>query len=165
MSLTAPNSSLPEPTLTFLTGVELSGSEVSLDEQKKLGEYQRISSCFISERFPLTLLAGPSDLILAHFGVITQGEAVEAWAKENGYEPALIDHLLVVGSHPACKNLQVKFPISALGSFTVIHGRRASPYLYRDDDPNKDERSQRYLDISWHETPWGASTRFLLHPE
>lgn len=146
---------LPEPTITELSGVTLAGSEVSLEDQKAAGKYDWMNSDITVERFPLTLPAGSQDLILAHFDVDVKSEQVEIWAKEHGYELALIDDLLAVGSHSEYRELLLKFPIVALMSSTIVDGERRVPCLGR-----RDSGRGFYL-LGW-ERVWGASYQFLL---
>lgn len=142
---------LPEPTITELVGVTLAGSEVGLGDQITAGGYDWFNDDITVERFPLTLPAGPQYLVLAHFDADVESEQVETWAAAHGYELALIDDLLAVGS----QELQRKFPIVALGSSAVIRGRRFVPCLDWDD-------SCRPLDLICWAGDWREYCRFLL---
>lgn len=104
---------------------------------------------------PLTVPPSPRSLVLVHFDDVMTSEAVEAWAKENGYEPAFIEDVLAVGSCPEYWELQRQFPIVTLGSSAVILGKRLVPYL-------RGNGSVRNLYLYWCEDVWDARFRFLL---
>ena len=106
--------------------------------------------------FPLTLPAGPRDLVLVHFKERVTNERVVQWADENDYEVALIDDLLAVGSHPKYRELQHKFYIIQLGSSAVVDGRgRHVACLYGCN-------TERSLYLDWYDDDWHDNCRFLL---
>ncbi len=146
---------LNDPTITPLPGIELPGPEVDLEARKAAGGYDWKNDNMTSDRYPLTLPAGPQSLVLAQFDVDVESDEVEEWAKAHGYELALIDDLLGVGSHSEYRERQRKFPIVALGSSAVIRGYRHVPYLYGDD-------SGRYLNLHYWGRDWDSRCRFLL---
>lgn len=143
------------PSLTELKGIILPGKDCSLTSRIKDGGYDWKNDDITEKRFPLTLAAGPRPLVLAHFNKVMTSPQVEEWATENGYEVALIDDLLAVGSHSEYKELQRQFPIIALGSSTVFDGERYVPGLGRND-------SKRDLDLGWYGNEWHGYCRFLL---
>lgn len=143
------------PNLMELTSVVIPDQSVTFDDRIAKGDYNWKNDDLTEKRFPLTLSAGPRNLFLAHFDKTMTSEKVEAWAKENGYEVALIDDLLAVGSHSEYKELQRQFPILALGSSTVIDDERHVPDLSR-------VGSERYLRLYWYVDDWSGLCRFLL---
>ncbi len=146
---------LPEPTITVLIGIVLPSSDVSWEERKCAGGYDRVSSDITEACFPLTLSAGPRDLVLAHFGINAKSEDVEAWAQEHGYEVAFIDDLFAVGSHSEYKKFQREFSILALGSSVVVDGNLDVPNLSRDS-------AERNLCVYSYDDDWSIICRFLL---
>ncbi|MEX1112291.1 MAG: hypothetical protein WEC84_02405 [Candidatus Andersenbacteria bacterium] len=144
------------PTVTELTGVALPESSITFGDRIADGKYDWINDDITEKRFPLSLPGGPRQLAVVHFGrLVNSSQEVEQWAANNGYEVALIDDLLAVGSHPEYKELQRQFPVIALGSSAVIGGRRFVPYLYGND-------SERDLYLYWYDYDWFVSCRFLL---
>jgi hypothetical protein len=127
----------------------------SFAEHIAYGTYDWVNNDITKKRFPLTLPAGPRQLVLVHFNKVMTSQKVEAWAKDNGYEVALIDDLLAVGSHSEYKELQRQFPIVALGSSAVLDGDRHVSCLCRVD-------SERYLFLIYDGDDWFARCRFLL---
>lgn len=148
---------LPEPKITTLAGVVLPDKSLSLAKRIKAGEYTGgVDGCITADRFPITLEAGPADLVTAHFGVDMEDTAVDAWMKAHlEYQDALIEELLAVGCHREHRNLQVEFPIIARGSSTVVNGSVGVPYLGYWDDGRDLRLDYRY---GW----WAAGCRFLL---
>ncbi len=145
----------PDPVITELIGVVLPEQLRTLDKRIVDGKYDWFNDDITAERFPLTLPAGSRELALVHFNKEMTSEKVEKWAMENGYELALIDDLLAVGSHSEYKELQRQFPIVALGSSAVILGFRHVPSLRRRD-------SDRGLRLFYWDRVWDAPCRFLV---
>ncbi|MEO6077176.1 MAG: hypothetical protein ABIP54_00115, partial [Candidatus Andersenbacteria bacterium] len=143
------------PDLMELNGIILPEQSVTFGDRITKGAYDWKNDDLTEKRYPLTLSAGPRNLVLAHFNKVMTSKQVEAWASENGYEVALIDDLLAVGSHSEYKELQRKFPIIALGSSAVVGGRRHVPDLSRSD-------SRRFLYLLWYFDAWRGGCRFLL---
>ncbi len=144
------------PSLLELTGVVLPEQSVTYGDRIAAGGYDWKDDDITEKQFPLTLPAGPRPLVLAHFDKVRARQQVEEWSTENGYEFALFDDLLAVGSHPEYKELQRQFPIIQLGSSAVIHGYRRVPYLGRGV-------AERDLDLLWYDVlDWVRGCRFLL---
>ena len=142
-------------TVVKLPGIVLSGATVSLADRIAAGQYDWCNDDITAERFPLKLQAGPRSLLLVHFDKVMTIAKVEQWAAQNGYELALIDDLLAVGSHPEYRELQRKYPIVALGSSAVVSGSRYVPYLGRFS-------TYRYLYLGWCVNDWSGRCRFLV---
>lgn len=145
----------PDPIITDLAGIVLPDLAKTLGDRMADGAYDWKNSDITAERFPLTLPAGPRDLVTAWFQRDMKSEAVEQWAAKNGYDVSPIDDLLAVGAHPVHRELQRQFPIIAPGSSAVIDGHRHVPYLDGDD-------SERDLDLDWYDYGWSGYCRFLL---
>ncbi len=143
------------PSIVELNGVVLPESTATLPDRIGAGRYDWVNEQITAERFPLTLPAGPRNLALVHFRAVVASEQAEAWAKENGFEVALIDDLLAVGAHLEHKKLQQRFPIIALGSSADVRGERNVPCLSRAD-------TRRELGLRWYEYGWHDGCRFLL---
>lgn len=144
------------PDIMELAGIILPNQSVTYGDRIAAGGYDWKDGDITEKRFPVTLPAGPRNLVLVHFNKVMSTQKVEAWAKENGYEFALFDDLLAVGSHPDYKELQRQFPIIQLGSSARVCGDRSVPCLDRND-------AGRYLDLRWYDDDgWNDSCRFLL---
>ncbi len=149
------------PVITDLIGVVLPRQSKTLTDRIADGKYDYVNSDITSAFFPLTLPAGPRDIVLARFNKQmsskeVQRSAVERWAKENGYELATIEDLLAVGSHSEYRELQRKFPIIAFGSSAFIRNCERVPYLDR-------AVSDRRLRLAYCcRSSWPARYRFLL---
>ncbi|MBI1833684.1 MAG: hypothetical protein HYR90_02565 [Candidatus Andersenbacteria bacterium] len=94
------------PTVMELTGVVIPEKEKTLGDRIADGAYDGKNGDITEKRCPLSLPPGPRNLVLVHFGRVVLTRDVEQWAAENGYEIALIDDLLAVGSHPEYKITQ-----------------------------------------------------------
>lgn len=119
-----------KPALTQLIGVVLPPKNKPLDDRISEGGYDWHDNDITAENFPVTSDAGPQPLYLAHFGVVVSCEAVEEWAKANGFAVANNDDLLAVGASEQYKDLQREFPIVQLGSSVVLDGEHNVSYLY-----------------------------------
>ncbi len=143
------------PDITELTGITLPEQFVTWGD--------RIAACGLNwkddkiteKRFPLTLPAGPRNLVLAHFNKRRTSQMVQQWAVENGYEIAFFDDLLAVGSHPEYKELQLQFPILLLNFFGCVGSKHDLPCLCKLD-------AARCLNLYPYAGEWGESCRFLL---
>lgn len=146
----------PMPDMMELLGIALPELSVTYGDRIAAGGYDWKDSGITEKRFPLTLPAGPRDLVLVHFNKVMSTQKVEQWAKENGYEVAFFDDLLAVGSHPDYKELQRQFPIIQLGSSAEVDGHRRVPFLSRHD-------AERNLYLRWYDgLDWNGRCRFLL---
>jgi len=146
----------PDPVVTELPGITLPDQSVTYGDRIAAGGYDWEDDDITEQRFLLTLPAGPRNLVLAHFNKVMNTQEVEQWGKENGYELALFDDLLAVGSHPEYKKLQRQFPIIQLGSSAEVSGSRCVPCLDESD-------AERRLCLSWcNDTDWNDDCRFLL---
>ena len=87
-------------------------------------------SKYITDTYFKVTVHGPRRLFLARFNKITSTKQVKAAAEDMGYEVALIEDLLCVGARPQYRELQWRFPIIALGSFTTVNGSRRPPCLH-----------------------------------
>lgn len=146
----------PEPVITALSGIVLPSKGLALPKRIEAGGYDWKNSDITAERFQIRLDVGPCDLVLAHFGVDMEDEAVEAWVKaHSAYADAFTEEILAVGSHPEYRELQRQFPIVARGSSTVVNGNRHVPYLNRND-------SKRNLNLNYSDNRWNGNCRFLL---
>jgi hypothetical protein len=143
------------PDIMELKGIVLPEQSVTYGDRIAAAGYDWKDDAITEKLFPLTLPAGPRNLVLVHFNKVMRTKTVEAWVKENGYELALFDDLLAVGSHSEYKELQRQFPIIQLGSSTEVGGRRSVPGLFRDG-------SRRGLSIGWCGDGWTGRCRFLL---
>lgn len=138
-----------------LPGIVLPEQSRTLDDRIADGNYDWKNGNITSQRFQLTLPAGPCELVLAHFNKVMTSKQVQQWATENGYEVALIDDLLAVGSHSEYRELQRQFPIIALGSFNIVCDERIVLCLGGRSD-------WRCLNLSASDFDWGDDFRFLL---
>lgn len=143
------------PDLMELTGSTLPEQSVTFGDRLAAGSYDWKDEAITEKRFPLTLAAGPRQLVLAHFNKVMTSQKVEEWAATNGYEVALIDDLFAVGCHSDYKELQRQFPIIALGSSARVDGLRRVPYL-------SGHVARRDLFLDWYGDDWYDGCRFLL---
>lgn len=143
------------PDLMELTGIVLPELSVTYGDRIAAGGYDWKDDVITEKRFPLTLPAGPRNLVLVHFNKVMTSQKVEVWAADNGYEVALFDDLLAVGSHPEYKELQRQFPIIQLGSSAEVRGGRRVPSLSRGG-------AGRSLCLDWYGFDWFEDCRFLL---
>jgi len=145
------------PDLTELEGIVIPDG-ATIASLKAAGEYDNQSDdakrYLTDEHFTVTV-TGSRRLFLAHFDKVVTSEHVEAVAKEMGYNVGLAEDLLCVGAHPEHRGLQRQFPIIALGSSAVVHGKRGVPYLRRWGDG-------RDLYLRWYDSEWNGYCRFLL---
>ena len=128
--------------------------QLGLAEMVKRGKYDWVSRGITPENFPLNGKGEvAAELVLVHFDKYVTSEQARARMKDQGLEPARIEHLLALGeTNP---ELQRKFPIVALGSVVVFaDGGRSVPYL----DGGADERSLHLLVES---NDWRDDYRFL----
>lgn len=144
------------PDIMELTGVLLPELSVTLGDRIAAGDYAWKDDAITEKQFPLTLPAGPRNQVLVHFNKVITTQTVETWAKENGYEVALFDDQLAVGSHPKYKELQRQFPIIQLGSSAEVYGYRSVTHL----DGNDTWRNL-YLHCC-DDNVWNNNCRFLL---
>ena len=144
-----------DPVVIELVGVVLPEQSRTLGDRIADGAYDWFNNDITEKRFPLTLSAGPRELATVWFKRNVKIEYVEQWAAANGYEVALIDDLLAVGSHSEYKELQLQFPIIALGSSSVVGGHVLVPYLCWDG-------SRRLLFLNYRGIEWRDDCRFLL---
>jgi hypothetical protein len=146
---------LLHPTITELVDVVLPPKGKPLFDRINEGLYINTNSDITADRFPITLDAGPRNLVLAHFRVKVENDEIDEWAKANGYKFALHEDLEAVGSHTHYSNLQREYPIIQLGSSTDVNGYKYVPVLGKDDDG-------RYLDLGLDWGIWSDNCRFLL---
>jgi hypothetical protein len=146
------------PDIMELTGVVLPELSVTYGDRINAGGYDLKDKAIKQKRFPLTLPAGLRNLVLVHFNKVMTNQEVAVWAKENGYEFALFDDLLAVGSHPEYKDLQRQFPIIQLGSSARVYGSQCMPCLWCRHGTKRD------LYLSWFlgSLGWAVRCRFLL---
>lgn len=95
----------PEQTFTQLTGVVLPDKARTLGDRIADGGYDWLYNDITEKRFPLTLPGGLRELATIWFQRNVKSEHVEDWTAKNGYEVALIDDLLAVGSHSEYRKL------------------------------------------------------------
>ena len=128
--------------------------QLGLAEMVKRGKYDWVSSGITPENFPLNGKGEvAAELVLVHFDKYVTSEQARARMKDQGLEPARIEHLLALGeTNP---ELQRKFPIVALGSVVVFaDGGRLVPCLSGDAD-------ERRLHLSGESGDWNDGCRFL----
>lgn len=125
----------------------------SLEQMIDAGRYDYANNDITTKRFPIK---GEGKVEFEgryfHFNRTTSSKNAIAAMKEAGWEPANIEHLLVLGEkYP---DEQRKFPIIGLGSVAKVHGYRPVPYLDRRD-------SKRSLYLLWFVSAWNGYCRFL----
>lgn len=125
----------------------------SLEQMIDAGRYDYANNDITTKRFPIK---GEGKVEFEgryfHFNRTTSSKNAIAAMKEAGWEPANIEHLLVLGEkYP---DEQRKFPIIGLGSVAEVRGNRSVPYLYRDG-------SGRGLNLYWFDDDWDGYCRFL----
>ena len=125
----------------------------SLEQMIDAGRYDYANNDITTKRFPIK---GEGKVEFEgryfHFNRTTSSKNAIAAMKEAGWEPANIEHLLVLGEkYP---DEQRKFPIIGLGSVAEVDGDRSVPCLDRSD-------SGRNLYLSWFGHDWDGSCRFL----
>ncbi len=143
------------PSIVELAGVVIPDSTRRFSIRIKEGGYEWVNDQITAKRFPLTLPAGPRKLVLVHFGKDMTSKQVATWAKMHSYEVSPIDDLFAIGAHPKYRDLQLHYPIVALGSSAVIDDDRSVPCLGR-------YASGRSLPLYRYEDGWNADFRFLL---
>jgi len=129
---------------------------LSLSEMIKFGNYGWFNDDITDKNFPLQGTGKQeSELVLVHLNRNATTTEVREYMKEQGLEPAKIEHLLAFGA--TYPELQREFPIIALGSVWVSgDGNRNCPYL--------DSRGgKRRLDLYWGGGAghWHEACRFL----
>ncbi len=125
----------------------------SLEQMIDAGRYDYANNDITTKRFPIKW-EGKVEFEgrYFHFNRTTSSKNAIAAMKEAGWEPANIEHLLVLGEkYP---DEQRKFPIIGLGSVAEVFGLRDVPVLYGDG-------SERNLSLSWFGGAWDGSCRFL----
>lgn len=127
---------------------------LSLAAMIQLGKYDWMNSDITAERFPIKGEGQKNvQFELVHFNRGISSEDAAAEMKKRGLRPARIEELLSFGAkYP---ELQLQFPIVALGSVAEFGGGQRVAYLYRGD-------ARRYLDLRWWSGGWGARCRFLV---
>lgn len=126
----------------------------SLKEMIKAGGYDYIDNDITAEHFPVE---GEGEqkktIILLHFNKIMTSDEVMAEMDKQGFRPAKIEDLLVLGKTEP--ELQRQFLIVALGSvWRDLHNGRHVSYLHWSG-------LGRYLNCHWFEDGWSASNRFV----
>jgi len=129
---------------------------LSLAEMIKSGNYHWFNDNITAKNFPLEGNGKQeAELVMVHLNRDATTKEVLEYLKEQGLEPAKIEHLLAFGtSYP---DVQREFPIAGLGSVWVdADGDRSYPWLDCND-------SQRELSLDWNDGdfPWDDSWRFL----
>ena len=125
----------------------------SLEQMIDAGRYDYANNDITTKRFPIK---GEGKVEFEgryfHFNRTTSSKNAIAAMKEAGWEPANIEHLLVLGEkYP---DEQRKFPIIGLGSVAKVYGNRSVPVLNKDD-------SERHLYLPWFDRDWSGPCRFL----
>ncbi|MFH1353663.1 MAG: hypothetical protein ABIH36_00020 [bacterium] len=145
------------PNLLELEGIVIP-EDATIANLKIAGEYDSQSNYakqYLTDKHFKVTVTGPRRPYLAHFNKTVTSQHVEEVAEEMGYEVALVEDLLSVGSHPEHRKLQRQFPIIALGSSAVLYGFRRVPCLYGWLD-------ERELYLRCYDGGWAGHCRFLL---
>ena len=125
----------------------------SLEQMIDAGRYDYANNDITTKRFPIK---GEGKVEFEgryfHFNRTTSSKNAIAAMKEAGWEPANIEHLLVLGEkYP---DEQRKFPIIGLGSVAEVGGSRGVPVL-------DGGGSERHLRLDWFDRDWSGYYRFL----
>ncbi len=148
----------PDVRIIPLPNIVIPERSASLHDRIRDGAYDSVSGSITEEAFPLTLPAGPRNLVMICFDIMTTSREVKEWAVENRYTVALIDDLVAVGSHPSYKDLQREHPILALGSSITLRDTEHVVGL-------EGGESQRGLSVGSCEDGWGGGYYFLMTPK
>ncbi|HDQ22661.1 MAG TPA: hypothetical protein ENN28_01655 [Candidatus Uhrbacteria bacterium] len=129
---------------------------MSLAEMIQAGQYDWFNDNITDKRFELKG-AGQHEvnLVLVHLDRVATTKEVHEYLKEQGLEPAKIEHLLAFGT--TYPEVQREFPVVALGSsFVDGHGDRLYPCL-------AGYGGGRRLNLGLHDDDghWDGSCRFL----
>lgn len=96
------------------------------------------------------------------FGREATSDHVFEWSETNGYRVALSSEAREFGVHATTRNLQRRYPIIALGSFTVREGVRYVTMLNDHSDANNLAVQERRFEHHWFNPAWHFYYRFLL---
>lgn len=117
---------------------------LSLTDLISAGKYDLVNSDIKDENFPIDESINPNEKThLFHFDREMSSDAIKVEMDKEGWKPATIWHLLILG----IKNpeLQKQFPIIALGSVW----RGLVPYLYWHDFGRKRSLNLNRVDDGW----------------
>ncbi len=127
--------------------------DISVEKLVELGHYSWTSKSVNSSNFHSKKHGRAevqTELISLNRMVSSDGALMEL--ADRGYRHATLHELLAFGvKYP---DVQLHFPVVAIGSVCEVHGNRYVAYLYRDD-------LGRYLFLYWFEYSWVGSVRFL----
>ncbi len=126
----------------------------SLTDRIALGKYDWVNSDITEEHFPMNIpVAYDVEYKLFHFGRDISSENAIKEMKKEGFQPATLPELLVLGETQP--ELQKEFPIVALGlMWRYPYGHRHVPLLYW-------RNVWRKLDLDLFEHDWDGFYRFL----
>ncbi len=127
--------------------------DLTVEKAIKAGKYDWSNSDINSKNFPSDRKGTAEVAIeLVQFGRYMESDEVLAELDKQGLRPATLPELLAFGAKYPDK--QREFPIVALGSvWRYRGGYRDVAYLYS-------YAGDRYLNLSWLGSRWGASYRF-----
>ncbi|MCG2694907.1 hypothetical protein L6261_02375 [Candidatus Parcubacteria bacterium] len=125
----------------------------TVEELVAEGKYNWSNSDVTSKNFPRPENGTKTEkeIALFYFNKTMTSEQVIAEMDKVGYRPATIWELLALGI--AQPNLQMEFPIIALGSICVLGGERHVAGLCRD-------AVVRNLPLGWFDLDWHVHCRF-----
>ncbi len=127
--------------------------DLSLAEMIKVGKYDSVNSGITKKHFPVNG-EGTNEVVteLVHFNRFIGSDEVIRELDKRGFRPATIEELLAFGAkYP---EMQIQFPIVALGSLWRHLGHRDVPYLWGASRGHD-------LNLDWFENGWEGHYRFL----
>ncbi|MFH1162328.1 MAG: hypothetical protein V1696_03610 [Candidatus Jorgensenbacteria bacterium] len=137
-----------------ITGTLTILANLTFEDRIARGKYDWVNSDITEEHFPTNVTADyEAEQKLFHFNHLIGSEAAIAEMDKEGFHPATLAELLVLGETQP--ELQKQFPIIALGSLSRHSGsHRFVPAL-------RWFGSGRGLNLHWFERDWGDGDRFL----
>ena len=120
------------PQLMELEGIRIP-DDATIETLEAAGKYDyksKVADRYITSQQLRITVHRHRQLYLAHFvNDVVPSQAAVNTAHQMGYAVGLIGDLLAIGAHPDYRNLQLQFPIVALGSFVLVNGDRLIPFL------------------------------------
>jgi hypothetical protein len=126
---------------------------LTTEEGVAAGKYDYQNPNVTSENFPVKGNQGKKEVSTVHFGRRMESlEEVIAELDKLGFRPAETADLLAFGKDQS--EIQLQYPVIALGSSATVDGYRCAPFLGKSD-------SKRGLFLSYWALGWHGSYRFL----